>query len=64
MEALVLLGLGLLVYFVPSLVANSRGAPNVGSIFVLNLLLGWTLIGWVVALAMAVADKKKEKETR
>ena len=27
-----------------------------GSIAVINILLGWTVIGWVVALAMAVAD--------
>jgi hypothetical protein len=27
--------------------------PNEGSIAVLNALLGWTLVGWVVALAMA-----------
>jgi hypothetical protein len=26
---------------------------------VINLFLGWTFIGWVVALAMAVAGKGK-----
>ncbi|MFE9816730.1 superinfection immunity protein [Streptomyces sp. NBC_00236] len=42
-----------LVYFVPAVVAFSRGVPNKGSVLVLNLFLGWTLVGWVVALAMA-----------
>lgn len=42
-----------LVYFIPAVVAFSRGVPNKGSVLVLNLFLGWTLVGWVVALAMA-----------
>jgi len=47
--ALVLLA----IYVLPSVVAACRQVPNVGSIVVINLLLGWTLIGWVVAMAMA-----------
>jgi hypothetical protein len=50
--ALVLVLLAL--YIVPSIVAVVRNVPNVGSVIVINALLGWTLIGWVVALAMAV----------
>jgi len=44
----------LFVYFLPSLIAGRRKVPNAGSVFVLNLFLGWTLIGWVIALSMAV----------
>jgi hypothetical protein len=40
-----------LLYFLPSLIARKK--PNVRSVFLVNLLLGWTLIGWVVALKMA-----------
>ncbi|HVW42500.1 MAG TPA: superinfection immunity protein [Amycolatopsis sp.] len=43
----------LVLYFVPTIVAGSRHVVNVGSVLVINLLLGWTLVGWVVALAMA-----------
>lgn len=43
----------LIAYFLPTLVAKYRHVPNSGSIFVIDLFLGWTLIGWVVALAMA-----------
>jgi hypothetical protein len=46
---IVLLGL----YFVPSIVGAVRKVPNIGSVVVLNFFLGWTIIGWVVALAMA-----------
>ncbi len=45
-------------YFIPTIVALSRGMHNKGSIIVVNVFLGWTLIGWVVALAMACAGKK------
>jgi hypothetical protein len=40
-------------YFLPALLAWSRRVPNSGSVLVINLFLGWTLVGWVVALAMA-----------
>lgn len=40
-------------YFLPTIVAVSRKVPNRGSVFVINAFVGWTFIGWVVALAMA-----------
>jgi hypothetical protein len=42
------------LYFIPLIVAMVRHVPNVGSVAVINIFLGWTIIGWVVALAMAV----------
>jgi hypothetical protein len=44
-------------YFLPSIVALKRQVPNVGSVVVINTLLGWTFIGWVVALAMAARSR-------
>ncbi|MFI6861220.1 superinfection immunity protein [Streptomyces sp. NPDC050421] len=57
---IVVLGLlfGVVAYFVPTLVAFSRGVPNKGSVLVLNLFLGWTLVGWVVSLAMAARSQQ------
>jgi Superinfection immunity protein len=40
-------------YFLPAIVAAMRRHHNSVAIFVLNLLLGWTLIGWVGALVWA-----------
>jgi hypothetical protein len=45
---------GLLLYVSPVLVGWARHVPDMGSLAVINLLLGWTLIGWVLALAMAL----------
>ena len=50
---LAILGMLLGVYMLPTIVAHHRGVPNLGSIAVINVLLGWTLVGWAVALAMA-----------
>jgi hypothetical protein len=43
----------LCIYFLPTIVALFRQITNQGSVVVINFFLGWTLIGWVVALAMA-----------
>jgi hypothetical protein len=42
------------LYFAPTLVAQGRGHLQAGEIFTLNLFLGWTLLGWVVALVWAL----------
>jgi Superinfection immunity protein len=47
-------GFGFLFYFLPSIVAAARSKRDLASIFVLNLLLGWTAIGWVIALIWAL----------
>jgi hypothetical protein len=39
----------LLLYFLPTVVALSRGHLSALAIFFLNLFLGWTLIGWIIA---------------
>lgn len=51
------------VYFLPTIVAVARKVSSVGSIVVVNLFLGWTLIGWVVALAMAARSVPKPPAT-
>ena len=53
------------IYFLPSWLSSSRGHPNQGSIFILNLFLGWTLLGWVLALiwANSYIDKDKRQKT-
>ena len=41
------------LYFVPTIIAIARSMKNKGSTIVINIFLGWTIIGWIVALAMA-----------
>ena len=55
MTALVLILLSVVIYFIPSFVANSKQHPFMTGILLLNLFLGWTILGWVVALVWAVS---------
>ena len=45
-----------LLYFLPTLAAMGRGAGFTATLEVAlwNLFLGWTLIGWGIAWAMAI----------
>jgi len=43
------------LYFIPSGIAALSKHHNTNAIFALNLLLGWTLLGWVGALVWALA---------
>jgi hypothetical protein len=54
MDGLLYLAVFAALYFLPTIVGHQRNVPNLGSIAVINAFLGWTLVGWVVALAMAV----------
>lgn len=41
-------------YLLPSIIASSRRHRNGWGILILNLLLGWTIIGWIAALIWSV----------
>ena len=53
LSALALLGLGLALYFVPWIVALSRDHHQRLAIGILNLVAGWSVVGWIVALVWA-----------
>jgi Superinfection immunity protein len=43
----------LILYFVPTAVAVKRAHHQLPAILIINVFLGWTFLGWVIALAMA-----------
>ena len=45
-------------YMLPWAIAAVRGTANSWSVFWVNLLLGWTVIGWIVALVMAIREHR------
>jgi Superinfection immunity protein len=59
MESALLFILLIALYFVPWLVSLSRRHNNSGAIAVLNIFLGWTVIGWIVALIWSMTDNVK-----
>jgi hypothetical protein len=44
----------MLMYFLPSIIGHRK--RDFTGIFILNLLFGWTVIGWLVALVWACAS--------
>jgi len=45
------------IYFSPIMVATDRKHTNIVAISIFNLLLGWTIIGWIFALIWATTLK-------
>lgn len=45
-----------LFYFLPTIIGRHKA--DVTSIFIVNFLLGWTVIGWFVALIWACAAER------
>jgi hypothetical protein len=43
------------MHFAPTFIAVWRKHPRRIAIFVINLLFGWTIIGWIAALIWALA---------
>jgi len=46
----------ILLYFLPALIGRHK-ADAMG-IFIVNLLFGWTVIGWIIALIWACAAER------
>jgi hypothetical protein len=45
------------MYFLPSIIALARSQRDLLAIFLLNLFLGWSVIGWIVALVWAAKSE-------
>ena len=57
---LLILVICILIYLAPLGIALLRGSHLVAAVAVVNIFLGWTLIGWVVAFVMAVLPESKK----
>jgi 4-amino-4-deoxy-L-arabinose transferase-like glycosyltransferase len=47
------------MYFLPSVIAGARQHRNSTAIAVLNIMLGWTVLGWVISLVWAFTNPPK-----
>jgi len=57
----VLLLLGLLLYFYPTLTAYRRHHRDAAAICALNVLLGWSVLGWIAALVWSYTGNVREE---
>lgn len=46
--------ISLISYFLPTIVASFRSAKRRALIFAINLVFGWTIIGWIATLIWAM----------
>ena len=52
------------IYFFPACVGFARRHHNRWPVLIVNLFFGWTLLGWVVALAMAAGEVRAARSAR
>ncbi|MBK9738380.1 MAG: superinfection immunity protein [Actinobacteria bacterium] len=45
-------------YMLPWAIAAVRNVPH-WSVFWVNLLLGWTIVGWIIALVMSLRTQRQ-----
>jgi len=50
--------IAIVLSFLPTILAASRHHHNVLGVFLVNFLLGWTVIGWVIALVWALSQPR------
>ena len=56
-EIILLLGL-VLLYFLPTIIGHKK--QDFVAIFLVNLLLGWTIVGWIITLVWAIRKESKK----
>lgn len=49
------------LYLLPTIIAVTRIHHNAMAICALNVLLGWTLLGWVAALVWALTNQAERR---
>lgn len=52
-ETILMLLIIVLIYMLPTLIAFGREHPRRMDVAVVNILFGWTLIGWIAAFLWA-----------
>lgn len=58
---LIVVVFGLMAYFLPYILGKLRGVSNPDLLFMVNLWLGWTLLGWLVCLIWAALGQSQDQ---
>jgi fluoride ion exporter CrcB/FEX len=51
---------GIIIYFVPAMIANQKKHRQSSPILLVNLFFGWTILGWLIALIWSVSAQEKK----
>ena len=52
---------GFALYFLPTIIGAARHKSNLVGIFLVNLFLGWSVIGWVIALVWSLSIERVDQ---
>lgn len=56
--AFILILAGIVLYFLPTIIAAQRHTQHAGGIVAVNFFFGWTVLGWLAALIWAIVEKE------
>jgi len=59
---LLMLAIGVPLYFLPAIIGSKRQVNNSGWLFVVNLLFGLSGVGWIVCLLWAVCGQTQAQD--
>jgi len=51
-----------ILYVLPSIIAYVRKHNNISPIILINIVFGWTLLGWFLALVWCLTDNVEESD--
>ena len=51
-------------YLLPALVGSKRGVTQAGALWLVNILIGWTLVGWLVCPLWAVLARTQAEDDK
>lgn len=63
LAAAVIIAMAVAAYVTPSIIAHFRGHPNKAAIIALNLIAGWTFIGWTIAFVWSLTHQARSPVT-
>jgi TctA family transporter len=58
-----LIAIATFIYFTPTMIAHRRMKQVAARLFLLNLLLGWTFMGWFGALSWATSSAETDSRS-
>lgn len=48
------------IYYIPAIIAMSKKRPDTLKIFIINLIVGWTFLGWVIVFVWVLITNSKQ----
>jgi hypothetical protein len=53
--------IGIALYLLPAIIAHHRHHNSAGSILIINLFFGWSIIGWIICFAWACSGNTRQQ---